>query len=238
MAMLIIKYFLQTALTTEAPRNEMGFWQNLKKYQNVDKEKSHNVEKSIFRQIFCLTEELVVLALCHKQTSDWEKVDIAKALLEADRSQSFLPMKLWFKVNLLHGKPHDLPKLAEFVGARTWLIFDLLDIDLKWRSTDFNTLMENQEYIRFLNIANSIVCVNECAERCVHNACQYAEYSKDPEQRYQAVFIVNQQRELADFHRLTKKNCAKCKKTLHCSHCTDPNVSHWSKFCSALSLCE
>ena len=70
MAMLIIKYFLQTALTTEAPRNEMGFWQNLKKYQNVDKEKSHNVEKSIFRQIFCLTEELVVLALCHKQTSD------------------------------------------------------------------------------------------------------------------------------------------------------------------------
>ena len=64
------KFFLQTTLTTEAPRIEMEYWQNAKKYQDVDKEISHNVEKGIFRQMFYLAEVLVALALCDKQTSN------------------------------------------------------------------------------------------------------------------------------------------------------------------------
>ena len=125
-----------------------------------------------------MTKELVVLVLCDKQTSNSEKADIVKALLEADHPQSFLAMKTLFIVDL-HDLPHDLPKLVDFVGPRSSLIFDFLDIDVQWMTTDSNTWMENQEYVRFFNIANSMVCVDNSAERNVQNVCKYAKYSKD-----------------------------------------------------------
>ena len=137
------------ALTTGAPSTEMKFWQNLKKYQDVGEEISHSVEKRTFHQMFYLTEELVVLG-CDKQISNLQKHDIVKALLEAAHPKSFLPMKPLFKVVILH------------VGARSWLIFDLLDVHVQWMRTNSNIWLENQKYVRFFNI-NSMICI-KCTE--------------------------------------------------------------------------
>ena len=76
----------------------------MKKYQDVDEEISHSVEESTFHHMFYLTEELVVLG-CDKQTSNLQKHDIVKALLEAAHPESFLPMKPLFKVVILHVGP-------------------------------------------------------------------------------------------------------------------------------------
>ena len=54
------QYFLQTALTSAAPRIDLSFWRNIIKYRHIDVFISEEVEKSIHRQMFYLTEELVV----------------------------------------------------------------------------------------------------------------------------------------------------------------------------------
>ena len=136
------------------------------------------------------------------ELSDAEKESIVKALLETDRPQSFEPMKPAFKMDLLLGKLHDEPKLADFVGPRSWSIFDLLDVDVQWMADSPSLCVQHPD---FNKIVNSIICVNDCADRNVKDVCDYAEYSKDPERRDRAVVVVNHHRELVDFQRMTKE---------------------------------
>ena len=126
------QYFLQTALTTSAPRIDLEFWSNAKRYENIDQEISQEVVKSVHRQMFYLTEELVLLSLCDKKISNSEKEELVRALLRAPRLQTYPPQKPDFKVDLLLNKSHDDPRLSHFVGMQSWLIFDLFDVDVHW----------------------------------------------------------------------------------------------------------
>ena len=65
--------------------------------------------------------------------------------------------------------------------------------------------VQHPDFVRFNKIVNSIISVNDCAERNVKDVCDYAEYSKDPERRDRAVVVVNHHRELVDFQRMTKE---------------------------------
>ena len=72
--------------------------------------------------------------------------------------------------------------------------------------------LQYPDFARFNSIVNSIICVNDCAERNVKNVCDYAEYCKDSAQRDRAVIVVNinhHHRELIDFHHLTKEELTK-----------------------------
>jgi hypothetical protein len=55
---------------------------------------------------------------------------------------------------------------------------------------------EIEDFKRFNNLLNGIVCVNDVAERNVQNVLEYAEYSQDPERRDRVVKVVNSHREL------------------------------------------
>ena len=72
---------------------------------------SEAVVQSVHRQMFYLTEELVVLSLCDQNIS--EKEELVRALVQADRPQTFAPKKPDFKVHLLLNKPHDEPRLSD-----------------------------------------------------------------------------------------------------------------------------
>jgi hypothetical protein len=198
------QYFLQTALTAAAPRLDLDFWRNAIKYSYVDNDISDAVVKSVHRQMFYLAEETVMFALCDDNTSFVEKKEIVEALLESDRPQTFLPMKPMFKIDKLLGKSHDEPHLRDFVGPRSWLIFDLLNVDVQWMESSPEDWINYPEYVRFCSLVNGIICVNDVAERNVKNVCDYAEYSKDPERRDRAVMVVNYHRELHNFANLTK----------------------------------
>jgi hypothetical protein len=203
------QYFLQTALTTSAPRLDLQFWRNAKRYEVIDVEISEAVVKSVHRQMFYLTEELVLLALCDKNTSNSEKEELVRALLEQDRPQNFVPKKTDFKVHLLLNKSHDEPRLSHFVGPRSWLMFDLFDVNVMWMQYPPENWAEIEDFKRFNNLLNGIVCVNDVAERNVQNVLEYAEYSQDPERRDRVVKVVNSHRELFDFHTFTKAELAK-----------------------------
>ena len=113
------KYFLQTSLTTAAPRLDLEFWSNANGYSQVNDDISNAVMQSVHRQMFYLAEETVLFSLCDDDTPCYEKKQLVEALLECDRPQTFPPMKPAFKVDKLLGKPHDEPKLKDFVRTRS-----------------------------------------------------------------------------------------------------------------------
>ena len=108
------------------------FYHHFLRYEIIDQEISREVVKSVHRQMFYLTEELVLLSLCDKKTSNSEKEELVRTLLRAPHLQTYPPKKPDFKVDLLLNKSHDEPRLSHFVGMRSWLIFDLFDVDVHW----------------------------------------------------------------------------------------------------------
>ena len=159
--LLYARYFLQTALTSAAPNLDLTFWRNVMRYRTIDQQISQAVEESVHRQMFYLTEELVVLALCDKHTTAVEKEMIVKALLQAGRPQEFPPMKPQFKVHLLLNKAHDEPSLHDFIGPRSWLIFKLLDVRVQWMQYPADQWDTQEEYRRFFNVVNKIIVVSD-----------------------------------------------------------------------------
>ena len=111
----------------------------------------------------------MLLALCDVKTSETEKGDLVKKLLEQDRPQSFQPKKPEFKVDLLLGKTHEDPCLSDFVGPRSWLMFDLFDVDVTWMGLKPNDWPGNEHYERFKKLLNGVICVNDVAKRNVQN---------------------------------------------------------------------
>ena len=89
------QYFLQTGLTTAAPRLDLEFWRNANKYSRIDKSISNAVMKSVY-----LVEETVLLSLCDNGTTVDVKRELIEALLDSDQFQT-LPMKPLFKTNKL-----------------------------------------------------------------------------------------------------------------------------------------
>ena len=175
------------------------------RYEVIDREISESVVKSVHRQMFYLNEELVMLSLCDKEIPHSEKEELVRALLQADRPQTFSPQKPEFKVHLLKNKSHDEPRLSNFVGTRSWLIFDLFDVNVEWMAYPAENWDNIDDFNRFQKLVNGLICVNDIAERNVQNVLEYAEYSKDPDRRDRVVKIVNSHRELLNFHTMTKE---------------------------------
>ena len=146
----------------------------------------------------------MLLSLCDKKLSNSEKEELVRALLRAPRLQTYPPQKPDFKVDLLLNKSHDEPRLSHFVGMRSWLIFDLFDVDVHWIESPAEQWKDIDEYKRFATPMNRIICVNDIAERNVRKMLEYAGYSKDPERRDRPVKVVNSHRELLDFYTFTK----------------------------------
>ena len=119
--------------------------------------------------------------------------------MKQEHLQHFVPQKPFFKVDLLLNK-HDEPRLSDFVGPRSWLVFDLFNVDVIW--VQFSP--ESLEFLRFEKLLNGIICINDVAERNVKNICDYDEYSKDPERRDRAVMVANYHRDLVDFSKMSK----------------------------------
>ena len=160
--------------------------------------------RSVMRQMFYLVEETVPFALCDDDVSFEMKKSIVDKLLSCDRLQNFVPMKPLFKTDILCGKHHNEPVLSDFIGSRSWLVFDLLNVDVHWMEYASENWAQYPEYIRFRKLVRDIICVNDVAERNVQNVCKYAEYSVDVERRDRVVSVVNYHRDCHDFSNLTK----------------------------------
>ena len=155
-----------------------------------------------------LTEELVVLALVDKHTSDDTKSRMVAAMISAGRPQHFHPGKPVTKPHLLRGRNPDAPQLHEFIGSRSWLLFHLLEVGVEWMQLPPAEWSESHDFRKFEAYVRNLHVVNDAAERAVKDVSDFADYSQDPDRRDDVVRVVNSHRELHDFKHLTKAQIA------------------------------
>ena len=159
---------------------------------------------SIGRHLWYLSEELVPLSLCDRGTPDPEKEAIVRVMLEAGRPQQFPPQKPIMKKHLLDNHRRDVVKLHEFAGERSWLIFELLNINADWMQLPPSSWAGSQSFVRFKNLVDSLEVVNDCAERSVKDVTEFINYGKDHGRRDRVKIVVNHHRQLLDFQNLKK----------------------------------
>ena len=86
-------------------------------YQGYDQEHVDAVIPYIHRHMWYDSEELVVLALANKGSSDHIKSCMAARILASRRPRHFLPRQPIMKKKLLVGRAADVSQLYDFVGT-------------------------------------------------------------------------------------------------------------------------
>ena len=95
-------------------------------------------------------------------------------------------------------------KLRKFAGEGSWLLFDLLDVDVQWMQNIPTQWPQSSAFQRFKDMIKSLNDVNDCAEHAVKDMTEYLNYSRDAERREHVQMVVSYHWQLTDFKKLTK----------------------------------
>ncbi len=152
-----------------------------------------------------LSEELVPLALCDQSTLDVNKAAIVTAMLQAGRPQQIPPQKPMMNDHLLTNHVRGEVQLQSFVGERSWLIFDRLDVPCDWMQLQPSEWINSADFMRFNDLVHSLEVVNDCAERAIKDVTEFVNYAKDANSRDRVMMVVNHHRQICDLRHLTKQ---------------------------------
>ena len=122
-------------------------------------------------------------------------------MLEAGRPQNFPPQKPEMKAHLLNNEDVEL---HSFVGERSWLLFERMNVDTEWMQLPPSDWTGDPSYMAFKDDVDSLNVVNDCAERSVKDVTEFINYAKDLDSRDRVMMMVNHHRQLIDFENLTK----------------------------------
>ena len=109
---------------------------------------------------------------------DHTKEQMAAALLATPCPAVFPPGKPVFPEQQFKQQQTNLT-LQALVGAKSWLLFELLHSDGAWLHTPANQWAVDQDFTRMLKTVQYIEVVNDAAERGVKDVEDYANKAKD-----------------------------------------------------------
>ena len=207
-ALFYARYFLRAMLAAAAPSDDLQFWYLMKKYREFQPHMADASLASIGRHLWYLTEELVVLSLWDSELSDQIREHIATTLAATACPDNFDIGKPKFpgpnRLRLVDGNK---PNLAEFIGPRSWLLFHLLGqipAEQVWLHHPRSDWAQSDNYISLLRFVKSLKVVNDCAERSIKDVTEFANASKDADQREYILHVVNSHRERIDLRKANK----------------------------------
>ena len=164
-------------VASAAPRLDLEFWENVQHFSKSDPEMSEAVNMSIYRHMWYLSEELVSLCLCDTATSNDDKAELIKVMLSVGRPREFIPKKPVMKKNLLIDHIPGEVKLQDFIGQRSWILIDRLDVKVDWMNKTPEDWHQYPEYVCFIHLLRSL----KVAERAIKDMTEYLNYSRDDE---------------------------------------------------------
>ena len=107
------------------------------------------------------------------------------------------------KTEVLDKPPHKV-SLANFIGERSWLLFQRLETDTDWLYTPAVEWPQSESYQSFCCAVRSLKVVNDCAERSIKDVTDSVNYARDGDQRRHAIIVAQHHRQLYDLKNLTK----------------------------------
>ena len=176
-------WFLKCPMTSSAPFLQLQSIMQMKRYRKHRPAISDLVLNSMKNHLWHITEQSVITALADENLSADQRKSLALALYNTPRADKFqpeqpkfpdvfdekhYPNKLW-----LSGQ---VPQLQDFVGPRSWLIFNKLQlgqVDCEWLQLEPTSWSLMSGYQRFRKFVTETTIVNDPAERGVALAADF-----------------------------------------------------------------
>ena len=170
-ALVWLPHFLQSHNAAAALRLDRDLWVDLQRYQPCFAEGSMQykmVEEamlSLKRHTWYFTKQLVVFAFWNPLIPNAEKKEMAIKLSNTPFSANFHKGKPKLPDNL--PKLPRIPKLKDFIGPQSHLLFHLRRVGSNWLRTSVGRWAEYLEYQRVGEFLKHLVVVNDTAEQCI-----------------------------------------------------------------------
>ena len=158
-------------------------------FHNIDATIADAVVRSLQRHLWYLTEELVVFGFFDSELDNEVQASMANALIRTPRPNQFEPGKPGFPNNLT-----DHPAMEQFVGPKSWLLFELLGNTGNWLQLPVDQWVFDNQYLDMKNTVNRIEVVNDAAERTVKDVQDYANAARDGGRREKIILVSNSHR--------------------------------------------
>ena len=159
-SLLYVPAWLSAPLAANAPGNDLRLYQDLLRYQTVDKEVADAALAVMRRHMAYMRPETVVLSLTSEAVSAEEKAEMALKLLSK-------PVCDDAEDTILQYVDAD-SRLADFVDGSSWLVFQLLKVDAsRWLDKPVSTWEADGEYQAFERFVRDLKVTNDVAERGV-----------------------------------------------------------------------
>jgi hypothetical protein len=201
-ALIYGRYFLQSALSSAAPRVDIGFLGNVLSYRPINNVISTSAKESFLNHLWYLCPELVVLAFFDTDVPNQEKSAMARTLV-ANQVPVRFPVgkpggrhfeEIIPKLAAFLGGHIGIPCLSEFITERSWLFFHLVQRGTAWLARDPEEWQEDPEYRFTCEVAHAMLVVNDCAERNIKDVTDYIRFTRNVNGMLDNLILVGEDR--------------------------------------------
>ena len=201
-ALLYVKYWLQTPLSSSAARHDLEFMTKVLHYRLTNSSVAFHVLQSVHRHLWYLTPQLIPIALTDPGLEDSSKEMIAKAL-HSSSQQKICSGKPTFPT-LSHVAGEMRKNMQDLVTPDSWLVFQLLGLEgsQDWLQTPASLWKLFAEYRKLEEFSSNLPVCNDIAERGIHLMTDFIKHCESEDQR-QALF------QCVEFHRELVPDCTK-----------------------------
>ena len=195
-SLFIVRLYVRAWFTApdavSAPRNDLGFLQSLKRYEDIHRAISKAAVNKFSGHLWYLNEELIALAIFDPAVPADTKRAMAQAIVETEgvASSSKTPKRIKIAV-----KSIEQASLTQFVTKNTINFFRCLDITTDFLQADPDTWDSRDDYKAASSITHSLKVVNDSAERGVALIEEYNSLlTNDEEQKQYLLQVVQDHR--------------------------------------------
>ena len=179
---LYIPHFLTSSTGVDAPYNDLNLYKNLEKFKQVEEDLAKEVLKVLGRNLWYLTEIIILFSLFSSRVDDDMKSRIAAKLVSLtpdDTIQFGLPTY-----------PDLTPtmELSVLITGKSWKFFNITGTGSEWLNKPVSEWESDGEFVKARNFVLHIKTVNDTAERAVKLASEYVNIlTKDSKTRQKII---------------------------------------------------
>ena len=176
-----IRYWFLTPSLCGAAQNDINLFKSIKKFAKVDKKVSTTTAAVLLRHTWYLTEECIPFAIFNETLPEADRDALATAL--GALPSTTIEIR---KPTLPHLTTDS--KLLDFVGPRSTLLFDLLNIPHTFLAND--NWKDLPEYKTVKDALKKLRPINDSAERALNLATQLNNKMTQDEKFYQDLILA------------------------------------------------
>lgn len=194
LVLFYIPAWVDSSIGRDAAGNDLRFVQHMLSYKEYDEQVSTAASRKLLKHDWYIVEETAVYALFSPTESKETRENMAKALLQVERTSSFRRGPPSLNATIQINKDSTL---SDLIGPQSWYIFEVFECSGDWLRQPVDDWHFSDSFNKMNCYVSSVKVVNDAAERGVKLSTDYAAILTDNEQQRDSLLqAVEQHRKI------------------------------------------